>query len=147
MKIFKGLVTIPIAFIVFLLVAGSAGAAESPPPAFLPGLLQTDTTPNGCISCHQKVGDKDFTIPAELRNIKGHPDISKSIKTVPDDCRACHRDGAKLPSIAKVVHLQHFGPDATKNAFVQRYAGSCLNCHKLDLSTGTMSIKSGKANW
>lgn len=122
-------------------------AADAPPAAYLPGILQADGTPNGCVSCHQKVGDKDYTIPAELKNIKGHPDVSKMVKSVPDGCAVCHKEGAKIPSLAKVVHMVHFGPDATKNVFVQHYSGSCLNCHKLDVTTGAMSVKTGKANW
>ena len=125
-------------------------AADTPPAAYLPGLLQADQTPNGCVSCHAKHGDKDYTLPAEVKNVKGHPDISKIVKVAPTDCEKCHKDTGKIPSIAKVVHKVHFGPTAdntAKNHFVTAYAGSCLNCHKLDLTTGDMSIKTGNANW
>ena len=125
-------------------------AADTPPAAYLPGLLQADQTPNGCVSCHAKHGDKDYTLPAELKRVKGHPDISKMVKVVPTDCEKCHTGKGKIPALASVVHKVHFGPTAENTAtnhFVTGYSGSCLNCHKLDLGTGAMSVKTGPANW
>lgn len=125
-------------------------AADTPPAAYLPGLLQPDQTPHACVSCHAKHGDKDYTLPAELKNIKGHPDISKIVKVAPTDCLKCHTGKGKIPALGNVVHKIHFGPTADKTAtnhFVTAYSGACMNCHALDLTTGEMSVKSGPANW
>jgi hypothetical protein len=137
------------AFIVlaFLALAAFAvSAADTPPAAYLPGVLQADSLPNGCVSCHAG----DYSIPKELAKVKGHPDVSKVVKSVPDGCLMCHKAGAKVPTLASVVHIVHYGPTADKTAanhFVTAYAGSCLNCHTLDLKTGVMSFKKGAANW
>jgi len=138
-----------IALLAFVALAVlGVSAADKVPPAYLPGLLQADTLPNGCVSCHVKVAaDKDYTVVAELKKVKGHPDISKVVKSVPDGCIMCHKAGAKIATLGAVVHQVHFGPDTAKNVFVSTYGGSCLNCHKLDLKSGEMSFKKGPANW
>ncbi|HUX39236.1 MAG TPA: hypothetical protein VMV44_15155 [Rectinemataceae bacterium] len=143
MKNARSVMVVAIALVLAVASPLAIFAADTPPAAYLPGILQADGTPNGCVSCHQG----NYSIPNELKKVEGHPDVSKMVKVVPEGCAVCHKEGAKIPSLAKVVHMKHFGPDATKNVFVQHYAGSCLNCHKLDVSTGAMSIKSGKANW
>lgn len=119
--------------------------AADGPAAYLPGLTSADKFPNGCVSCHSG----DYSIPKEIAKIKGHPDVSKMVKSVPDGCVVCHsgKAGAKAPALAVAVHAVHFGPDAAKNTFVTNYSGACLNCHKFDAKTNVMGMKTGAANW
>jgi hypothetical protein len=112
----------------------------------LPGLTAADTYAKGCVDCHKKDGANDYTIPTGLKNIKGHPDITKVVKNVPTDCAMCHKPNTKAGPIADALHKVHFA-DPTKNVFVTTYGGQCLNCHKLDVTTGAMSVKAAPANW
>ena len=115
--------------------------------AFLPGLTSTDENPKGCVDCHTNAGGKDTRLNAVVAGIKGHPNIAKVVKTLPKDCMMCHKEGSKVPALGVVLHKAHYGPDPAKSAFVTTYQGACLNCHKLDLVGGVMTLKSGPANW
>ena len=126
------------------LLALTAAAAAAP---VLPGINAKDNLPNGCVDCHKKDGANDYRLNTALKEIKGHPDITKIVKTLPADCALCHKGGAgKAASIAQVAHEFHY-KDAAKNVFVTVYGGQCLNCHALTADNGTMRVKSGAANW
>ena len=129
-----------IAVVVATLVLSGATAADS---AYLPGLLQADSYPKGCVDCHKVDGGKDYRISAYLP--KDHPDVSK-LKTIPTDCASCHKRGGAGPELELVVHQAHYG-NTEKNGFVLYYRGACLNCHVLDAKTGLVSVKSGPKNW
>jgi mono/diheme cytochrome c family protein len=122
------------------------GAADAS-SVFLPGITVKDEHPNGCVDCH-KNADKDYRLNVALTQIKGHPNIAKVVKKVPDGCAMCHKAGGsgKAPALANVVHEFHY-KDAAKNAFVTYYQGACLNCHQLNVDNGEMKVKSGAANW
>jgi len=113
----------------------------------LKGITTKDDRPNGCVDCHKKISaDKDYSIPAELAKVDGHPKVNKIVKVVPKDCMKCHKEGRKSGPIGPIVHEKHF-ENPSENHFVKKYGGDCLNCHSLDLKTGVMSVKSGNANW
>jgi len=145
MKSSRTIVILSFMAIAALVMSVSVAAAGM---AFLPGLTSTDEHPKGCVDCHvDAVGGKDFRLNAVLAAIKGHPNIAKVVKILPKDCTMCHKEGSKVPALGFVLHKAHFGPDPAKSAFVANYQGSCLNCHKLDLATGAMTLKSGPTNW
>jgi hypothetical protein len=122
------------------LVLSGASAADA---AWLPGLLQADSYPKGCVDCHKVDGGKDYRISAYLP--KDHPDVSK-LKTIPTDCASCHKRGGAGPELPSLMHQNHYR-NPEKNGFVVYYKGACLNCHALDAKTGVMSVKSGPKNW
>jgi len=129
-----------------VIMATSLSAAA---PAPIPGLTAADEHPNGCVDCHQNQGaDKDYRITTGLKNLKGvkHPDITKMVKNVPNDCKMCHKAGGKVPELAIVLHKAHFERGAD-NHFIAFYQGACLNCHKFAPATGVMSVKAAPANW
>ena len=102
--------------------------------------IAAEAYPNGCVSCH--TGDKVIT--KLLAEVKGHPNIAKIIKSVPDGCKMCHKAGAKAPELVTVIHKVHkITPPATVTA--ASFAGACLNCHAVD-AKGVASIKKGAAN-
>jgi hypothetical protein len=122
-------------------------AADNATTPLLPGITAKDEHPNGCVDCHIKVNNKqDFRLVNLPTLVKGHPDISKIVKKLPDSCEICHNGKGKPPKLSNVVHQVHFKGGAD-NHFVANYQGQCLNCHQLDLTTGVMSVKSGAANW
>jgi len=135
----------------FLLASGpfapAPAVAESLP--YLPGILQPDDHPHGCVDCHILAPDgTDTRLYKMLEGIKGHPVVTDAFKKaiIPDDCLLCHKVGSKLGSLTEIIHKVHF--EGKENSrFITVYQGACLNCHSLDLSTGKMSIKHGQANW
>jgi len=127
-------------------VLGLTAAANAPTP-LLPGITAKDEHPNGCVDCHVKVNDKqDYRLVNLPTLVKGHPDISKIVKTLPNGCELCHNGKGKAPKLSNVLHEVHFKGGA-ENHFVAFYQGQCLNCHQLNVSTGDMTVKSGPANW
>jgi cytochrome c551/c552 len=122
------------------LVLSGASAADS---AWLPGLLQVDSYPKGCVDCHKVDAGKDYRITAYLP--QNHPDVSK-LKTIPGDCASCHKRGGAGPELPALMHQNHYR-NTDKNGFVLYYKGACLNCHAVDVKTGVVSVKSGPKNW
>ena len=113
----------------------------------LPGITGKDEHPNGCVDCHVKVSDKqDFRLVNLPALVKGHPDISKIVKKIPDSCELCHKGTGKTPALANAVHKVHYQEPAN-NHFVTEFKGQCLNCHQLNMTNGDMKVKSGPANW
>ena len=112
----------------------------------LPGITVKDPYPNGCVSCHVQKGGKDYRLPVLLSKIEGHPKIDKIVKTAPNDCSKCHKKGTKAGLINLAIHRMHF-QNPKENHFIAIYKGNCLSCHKLNLQTYEMEMKSGKANW
>ncbi len=129
---------------VVLFPIGVAGQESKP---LLPGILDKDAYPNGCVDCHVKEAD---AVPAKLNltlaKLQKHPKVDAIIKVVPTSCTVCHKEGAKMGTLFSVVHQAHFAKKADSQ-FIKLYNGSCLNCHTMDLATGLVSIKSGPKNW
>jgi hypothetical protein len=122
-------------------------AASNDSTVLLPGITTKDEHPNGCVDCHIKVNDKqDYRLVNLPTLVKGHPDISKIVKKLPDGCMLCHNGKGKAPKLPLVLHKVHF-KGGMDNHFVANYQGQCLNCHQLNLETGEMTVKSGAANW
>lgn len=89
--------------------------------------ISSDEKPNGCLSCHAKTGDKDYSLTAELTLMNeksGHPKMEVS---GPKDCLTCHKDDKN--SLGKAVHKAHLTGEG--NVFVTNYGGSCVHCHAL----------------
>ncbi|MEI6874414.1 MAG: hypothetical protein WCL50_04695 [Spirochaetota bacterium] len=148
--------TFGFARVAFMLAAAfvlalSSDAAGTPAPSFpfLPGLTSSDDHPRGCVDCHIDAGEgRDYRLNKTVNAIKNHPSITTAFKNanIPDSCLLCHKEGSKLGFLGKNLHRAHYA-NLLKSRFVSDYQGSCLNCHKLDLSTGAMNLKSGSANW
>lgn len=142
MKIKKELTVVLIAT-VFLFGAAVMMFAQD---AFLPGITSSDDHPNGCIDCHKSTDSGDYRLHIELKNIGGHPDVTNIVKTLPDDCMFCHKEGAKAGALNLVTHQFHY-ENPGDNHFVSGYQGACLHCHSLDTNTWEMTVKSGPKNW
>ena len=81
-----------------------------------------------------------------LARIQGHPKVDAIVKTAPRDCGMCHKEGAKAGTLDSVVHKAHFAKKAD-SLFIKQFQGSCLNCHRMVLASGLVSIKSEAKNW
>ncbi len=134
-----------------VLAAGLVGsilaltAASGDSAALLPGINARDDRPNGCVDCHVKASE-DLRLNTVLAGIKGHPDISRIVKKVPDGCLMCHKGGGKAPALGLLSHKVHFLGDAADD-FLTKDKGQCLSCHSLDKSSGNVKVKSAPANW
>ena len=124
-----------------------SGLAAQDGGAFLPGILQADAYPNGCVDCHKNEGDAiPLKVNLMLAKRQAHPKVDAIVKVVPKDCAMCHKEGAKMGTLFSVVHKAHFAKKAD-SLFVKQFRGACLNCHDMDLATGLVSIKGGPKNW
>ncbi len=137
----------------FLVLAGAVvagtlvlmGQAKAKP--FLPGITVADEHPNGCVDCHSNQGQgKDYRLNVSLAKIQGHPKIDAIVKTLPDSCEICHKAAGKAGPLSIILHKAHYEKGAD-SPFVQFYQGACLNCHKLDIASGKLTLKSGAKNW
>jgi hypothetical protein len=115
--------------------------------ALLPGVTVEDEHPNGCVDCHANMGpNRDFRLNVSLGELEGHPPIDFIVKTLPDGCGLCHKEGTAAGPISLITHENHYH-DADENNFISIYGGACLNCHSLDPSSGLVGMKSGPKNW
>ena len=136
-----------------LLLAGAVSAvilvfvaADNDKP-FLPGVTVTDEHPNGCVDCHALAGEgRDYRLNTEVAKVEGHPKIDAIVKTVPNDCLLCHKEGTQAGPLNLITHRVHYR-HPNDNAFIRVYRGACLNCHKVNPGSGVMSVKSGPKNW
>ncbi len=136
-------------FLVFsvLLVTGlfasvfAVSAASDDSTPLLPGITTKDDRPNGCVDCHVK----DLSLNTLLAKIKGHPNVSKIVKKIPDNCMMCHKGGGKAPALSLLSHKNHLGDKSSD--FLTKYNGQCLSCHQLNQATGEVKEKSAPANW
>jgi hypothetical protein len=143
-KIVMGVV-IGLGLILCAVIALTAASGVDVPS--LPGITVKDDYPNGCVDCHKLIGPgKDNRLTVVLAQVRGHPDISKIVKTVPGDCGLCHAEGRNAPPLNTVIHKVHYDRPA-ENSYVTVYKGVCLNCHALDAKTGGMIVKSAAKNW
>jgi hypothetical protein len=138
-------------FLVLPSIAAGAPAPAAPEAAmpFLPGIVSPDEHPRGCVDCHVYVSDdKDFRLNKAVAIDTKHPNIANAFKgtLIPDSCMLCHKEGSKLGSLSARLHKVHY-QNLQKNPFITVYQGSCLNCHKIEMATGHMALKSGPANW
>lgn len=102
-----------------------AGTTPAPAEEAKGGTQKDPAGAEGCNGCHKKVApDKDYTVPAELKKIKGHPELPATA-SFPKACTNCHKAGAAVGSFSKVIHKPHLtGATYTKN-----YDTNCLGCH------------------
>ena len=138
-------VLIPVLAAAFILI-GAVGISWADEEVQLSGITTTDEHPNSCVDCHRKTDDADYRLNESLKEISGHPDITRIVRTLPNDCAMCHKSNVPAGAISNVVHVAHYAnPD--ENHFIEYYQGECLACHALDTATGEMTNKSGPKNW
>lgn len=122
----------------------AAVAAEQAAVPAIPGITAEDTRPNGCTDCHRKVSpDRDYSLAAEIAAmVKAgtHPRVSdRLMQDLPKQCTTCHKPDSKVP-FGEVMHKAHLVGGA-ENHFITNYQGQCMNCHKLDPQTGSITVK------
>jgi hypothetical protein len=132
---------IPLAILAATLFAISPG-----PQGKAAGKPAAKAFPNGCVSCHVKAGASDRRLSVVVAKVKGHPNVSGMVKTVPKDCGICHKQGPKPPQLKAAVHKAH-AKGFSVAAFGKKPVGACMNCHTADAKTGKVGIKSGSKNW
>ncbi len=130
--------------VVIVLIAAVGIGLSAQAIAKLPGITTEDQHPQGCVDCHTQSSSGDHRLNVALKEVSGHPAIDSIVNTVPNDCMMCH--GSYAAKLNTITHTAHY-KNPEENHFVGYYAGQCLECHSLDLSTGTMSVKSGPKNW
>ncbi|WP_227764251.1 multiheme c-type cytochrome [Zhaonella formicivorans] len=83
-------------------------------------VAMVDKAPGGCNDCHKKVAeDKDYTLAAEIKNIKGHPEVlADNVQA----CLSCHKEGNL--AFNTILHKAHLQGEVYKE-----YGNSCINCH------------------
>ncbi len=111
-----------VAFLVALVVAS-------------PGLVAVAEEGKGCgvTNCHA-IGTK-YTLAVESKNVKGHPAVPET--ALFEDCLKCHKSG-KL-AFGPILHKVHYH-EGENHFTAERYAGKCTHCHKLDLTTGAVTV-------
>lgn len=130
-----------------LLQPGVTAMSSSPQKGGLPGVTAKDPFPKGCVSCHIKTPKGDERrLSADIRKVKGHPDVSQMMKVIPKDCAMCHKGGPKPAPINTAIHKAHYSKQSA-SLFVKQFGGSCLACHAMDAKTGAVTVKSGPKNW
>lgn len=104
-----------------------AGTTPAPAQESKGGVQKDPAGPEGCTGCHKKVSaEKDYSIPAELKKIKGHPSLPASA-SVPKACTNCHKTGAKIGSLSAVIHKPHLAG----KFYPKEYDTNCLGCHSV----------------
>lgn len=118
-------------------------AADNDSSPLLPGLTSADEFPNGCVDCHKK-DSSARAINVILADLDDHPNVAAMMKTIPDSCNMCHKEGGSAEPLQS--HKIHY-EDPHSNKFVVEFDGSCLHCHRLNISDNSMALKSGPKNW
>ncbi len=104
-----------------------AGTTPAPAAESAAGVQKDPAGADGCTGCHKKVApDKDYTVPAELKKIKGHPELAATA-SFPKACTNCHKAGAAVGTLAKVIHKPHL----TGSVYTQKFDTNCLGCHSV----------------
>ncbi len=123
-----------------LAAAETAWSQQAPAPKFA-----VIDTPNGCVDCHKVSAGSDTRLNVLLAARK-HVDISAIVKSVPDGCMMCHREGVQAGPLRAQTHRIHF-TDSQPSQFVPPYQGACLVCHAADAQTGPTKVKIAPKNW
>ncbi|MGE5507804.1 MAG: hypothetical protein ACM3RP_04875 [Chitinophagales bacterium] len=104
-----------------------AGTTTAPTQESKAGTQKDPTGAEGCLGCHKKVApDKDYTVQAELKKIKGHPELPASA-TIPKACTNCHKAGSSMGEFYKVIHKPHL----TGATYTKEFDTNCLGCHSI----------------
>jgi hypothetical protein len=91
----------------------------------------------GCVSCHSpQVMGQTLNVALERG---GHPNITQSVRELPNGCAMCHRDG----SLAPLVHTPHYRAGLPAGA----PSMPCLACHSMNPATGAAENKNAPKNW
>jgi len=157
--------------VVFLSANGQVEekSMPAPPPARkIPGINAEDRFPGGCVDCHLNYTDmkmdtristlmKQWTTAVDPKllakaqatapsgmTLKGkHPNVDASLKDIPSGCLKCHAKGSKTaPPFSRMLHAFHLS-GGEENHFMTMFQGECTHCHKIDVSTGEWSMRSG----
>ena len=138
-------VLIPMIAAAFIL-AGALALTWADGDVALSGITVEDKHPNGCIDCHSNASGTDYRLNVSLKEMEGHPDISRFVNELPQGCAMCHKANVPAGSLSNVVHKSHYA-NPSENHFVTGYAGECLACHTLNTANGAMGNKSAPKNW
>lgn len=104
-----------------------AGTTPAPTEESRAGVQKDPAGAEGCLGCHKKVApDKDYSVPAELKKIKGHPELPATA-SVPKACTNCHKAGAAMGTLAKVIHKPHL----TGSVYTKEFDTNCIGCHSV----------------
>lgn len=86
---------------------------------------------DGCLTCHNRKGDRDLTVKMQVAAIPGHPQTDA--ETV-GQCNKCH--GKQARTLNRVLHSAHL---SSKN-YLGQYGPSCVTCHAMT-EKGQMRVK------
>jgi hypothetical protein len=126
-------------------VAGSfIGPRAWSQQALLPKFGPAVQTPNGCVDCHKVAAGADTRLNVQLAARK-HIDISAIVRSVPDGCIMCHREGVQAGPLRLQTHRIHY-VNSQPAQFVPPFQASCLVCHAVD-AAGAAKVKIGPKNW
>jgi hypothetical protein len=122
---------------VFTAAVATAAAPPQPPAK--------DPAPRACVDCHTK--DMQLSVllqkgtpksaakvqPIAPKKLTGkHPPVPAAVKDIPAKCLPCHAAGSKIaPPFSQMMHVIHLTTGA---------ATQCTACHKLNATTGVMSV-------
>ena len=123
------------------LLVGPRAWSQAPVPKFDAAI----SAPNGCVDCHKVVGTTDTRLNVLLA-AKKHVDVNTIVRSVPDGCIMCHREGVQAGPLSRQTHRIHY-INSQPAAFVPPLQGSCLVCHAVDAKTGAAKVKIGPKNW
>ncbi|MGB5210732.1 MAG: hypothetical protein WBN31_14725 [Gammaproteobacteria bacterium] len=101
---------------------------------------------DGCVSCHSDASDGGYQSLGVLLQRVGHGIPPNHVKTVPNGCQKCHKDGGAAYPLGTLIHEIHF-ENPRENAYVNDFKGSCIGCHRMNTERGSASLKRGKRNW
>lgn len=100
----------------------------------------------GCVDCHNEAADDGYVSLGVLLQRVGHGIPPNHVRTVPNGCKKCHKDGGSAYPFATLIHSVHFD-DPDRNAYVRDFDGSCIGCHRMNTDRGIVSVKRGPRNW
>lgn len=111
-------------------------AGDTPKYSTLMAASDADPYKNGCVSCHTKKGDVDRSLPAYVKKIEGHPEVTE---TTVNACYVCHEE-QKRPELykkfVKGVHRIHW----KSSVFYQKQNANCYSCHTVE-ANGVSGLK------
>ena len=145
------------------LVAHAADNGVPRPEGF--GITAPDRFPRACVDCHINMPGMDVRLstamsqwfmkvdPAVVEKVKPimpqsvtltgrHPRLTEAAyRNVPGVCTGCHSGASpSIPPFGALLHTIHL----TGNShYLELFRGDCVNCHKLNTTTGRWSIPSG----
>ncbi|MBI4444789.1 MAG: hypothetical protein HY645_02670 [Acidobacteria bacterium] len=166
----KRLQLLLLALSLFTPASAAQAQKESPHPPIrkIPGINAQDPFPYGCVDCHisypeRKMDTRLSTLmkqwnekinptllakaqasaPKGIKLVGKHPTAGVNFEKVPESCLLCHNVKSKIaPPFSSMMHAIHLN-GGENNHYLINFQAECLLCHKLNPSTGQISIPSG----